>query len=92
MLKRMLIAATVAASGLATTAPSADAGIIVGRVAPVRRMAARTVLPPYPVARRAVVGPVYGPVYRPYAYPVYRPVIYGAPMIYGPGVAVSIGY
>jgi hypothetical protein len=35
---------------------------------------------------------VYGPVYRPYAYPVYRPVIYGAPMIYGPGVAVSIGY
>jgi hypothetical protein len=55
-------------------------------------MAARTVLPPYPIARRAVVGPVYGPVYRPYAYPVYRPVIYGAPMIYGPGVAVSIGY
>ena len=47
-------------------------------VAPVRRVAARTVLSPYPV--RHVVA-------RPYvrAYPVY-------PMVYGPGVSVYLGY
>ena len=85
MFKRILLVAVVVAGGLGFAAPQADAGIIIGRVAPVRRVAARTVLPPYPVARRAVVGPVY----RPYAYPVYRPVIYQpAPVIYGPGITV----
>jgi hypothetical protein len=97
MIKRILLVAAVAVGGLMVSTPSADAGIIVGRVAPVRRVAARVALPPYPVARRAVVGPVY----RPYVYPAYRPVIYstpaygygyGAPVIYGPGVAVSVGY
>lgn len=49
-------------------------------VAPVRRVAYRAVLPPYPVVRRAVVA-------RPYvrAYTAY-------PVIYGPGVSVHIGY
>jgi hypothetical protein len=49
---------------------------IVRRVAPVRRVVARTVLPPYPIARRAIVGPVY------------RPVFYG-PAFYGPSVYVG---
>jgi len=86
MFKRMLLIAAVAVSGLMVAAPEADAQVIVRRVAPVRRAAARVALPPYPVARRAAVGPVY---YRPYAYPVYRPVIYSAPVYtYGPGVTV----
>jgi hypothetical protein len=94
MVKRILLIAAVAVSGLLVSAPKADAAIVLGRIAPVRRVAARAVLPPYPVARRAVVGPIY----RPYAYPAYRPMIYGggygygygAPVIYGPGVAVSV--
>jgi hypothetical protein len=90
MIKRIFLTAAVAVSGLMVSAPNADAGIVIGRVAPVRRVAYRAVLPPYPVARRAVVGPIY----RPYVYPAYRPaiygspVIYGSPMIYGPGVSV----
>jgi hypothetical protein len=86
MLKRILFAVVVVASGFAATAPQAEAGIVIGRVAPVRRVAARMVYPPYPVARRAVVGPVY----QPYVYPAYRPVYYGAPapMFYTPGVSV----
>ena len=48
-------------------------------VAPVRRVAARAVYPPYPVTRRVVV--------RPYVrvYPVY-------PMVYGPSVSVYLDY
>jgi hypothetical protein len=86
MLKRILLVAVVAITGLVVTAPQADAGIVIGRVAPVRRVATRVALPPYPVARRAVVGPVY----RPYVYPAYRPLIYGtpSPVIYAPGVTV----
>ena len=86
MFKRMLLVAVVAVAGFVVSAPQADAGIVVGRVAPVRRVAARVALPPYPVARRTVVGPVY----RPYIYPAYRPVIYStpAPVIYAPGVTV----
>ncbi len=89
MFKRILLVAVVALGGLAVAAPEADAGIVFGRVAPVRRVAARTVLPPYPVARRVAVGPVV-PAYRPYVYPAYRPVIYStpAPVIYAPGVTV----
>jgi hypothetical protein len=80
LLKRaMLVVAVVGGLGI-SAAPQADAGIIF-RGGPVRRVAARAVLPPYPVARRAVYGPVYRP-YRPY----YRPV-YG----YGPGVVVGVG-
>ena len=90
MIKRMLVVAAVAVSGLMVSAPQADAGIVIGRVAPVRRVAYRAALPPYPVARRVVAGPIY----RPYVYPAYRPVIYGspalysAPVIYGPSVSV----
>jgi hypothetical protein len=85
MIKRILLVAVVVAGGFIVAAPQADAGIVIGRVAPVRRVAARAALPPYPVARRAVVGPVY----RPYVYPAYRPVIYQpAPVIYGPGITV----
>ena len=89
MFKRILLVAVVAVAGLAVADPEADAAVVVRRIAPVRRVAARTVLPPYPVARRVAVGPVV-PVYRPYVYPAYRPVIYGAPapMIYAPGVTV----
>jgi hypothetical protein len=85
MVKRMLLVAAVAVSGLAVSAPRADAATVFGRVAPVRRVAARAVLPPYPVARRAV----YGPVYRPYAYPAYGPVFYGGGY-YGPGIGVTV--
>ena len=84
MIKRILLVAVVAAGSFIVAAPQADAGIVIGRVAPVRRVVGRTVLPPYPVARRAVVGPVY----RPYAYPVYRPMIYQPAPIYGPGISV----
>jgi hypothetical protein len=92
MFKRILLVAVVAVGGLFAAAPNADAGIVIGRVAPVRRVAARVALPPYPVARRTVVGPVY----RPYVYPAYRPVIYstpapvfyGSPAIYAPGVSI----
>jgi hypothetical protein len=86
MIKRILLGAAVAIGGLVVATPQADAAIVY-RVAPVRRMAARAVLPPYPVARRAVVGPVIGPY--PYVYPAYRPVLYG-PAWYGPGVSVSV--
>ena len=46
-------------------------------VAPVRRVAYRAVLPPYPVARRVVVT-------RPYAWDY--------PVVYRPGVSVYMGY
>ncbi|MCC6493514.1 MAG: hypothetical protein IT424_10880 [Pirellulales bacterium] len=83
MLKRVLLVVLVAVGGISLAAPPAGAAIVVGRIAPVRRVVYRTALPPYPVARRVVAGPIY----RPYAYPAYRsPVIYGAPMIYGPTV------
>jgi hypothetical protein len=89
MFKRILLVAVVAVGGLAVAAPEADAQVVVRRIAPVRRVAARAVLPPYPVARRVAVGPVV-PYYQPYVYPTYRPVIYTspAPVIYAPGVTV----
>jgi hypothetical protein len=82
-IKRTLLALAVLGGSFATIAPQADAGIIF-RGGPVRRVAARAVLPPYPVARRAVVGPVYRPYYRPVGYG-YRPGFYG------PGVSVGVG-
>ena len=89
MFKRILIVAVLAIGGSLSLAPQADAGVFVRRIAPVRRVAARAVLPPYPIARRAVVGPIVGPVYRPYLRPLYRPVVVGAPMVYGPSIVVG---
>jgi hypothetical protein len=83
MFKRVLVASTLIVGGLAAAAPQADAGVFLGPVAPVRRV----FYPPYPMARRVVAGPVY------------RPVVYGEPMFYGPGamiygsgVSVVVGY
>ena len=76
MLKRTLIMATLVGGFSFAGAQDADAWVV-RRVAPVRRLAARAVLPPYPVARRVVAGPVYR---RPFLYR--RPVIYAAPPAY----------
>ncbi len=84
-IKRILILAAVAVGCATASAPSADAGIVF-RGGPVRRVAARAALPPYPVARRAA----YGPVYRPYARPYYRGY-FAAPVVYGPVVSVAVG-
>lgn len=93
MLNRILLVVAIVGGATFVAAPEVDAGVFVRRVAPVRRV----VYPPYPVARRAVVAPVY----RPYA--AYRPVVYGAPGFYGGGyygggfyggrgVSVGIGF
>ena len=88
MIKRTLIMAVLALGFAAADAPQADAYII-RRVAPVRRVAARAVLPPYPIARRAIVRPVYR---RPVvAAPVYAaPIYHPAPVYYGTGVSVGV--
>lgn len=88
MLKKTLIVAAALACLAVPASPSADAGIFFRRVAPVRRVAARAVLPPYPVARRAVVAPVYAPYYRPYGYGYG----YGGPWGYGPGISIGVGF
>ena len=87
MLKKMMIL-TVLVTGFAVAGASDANAWIVRRIAPVRRVAARAVLPPYPVARRAVVRPVlyrrpvvYGAV-RPMVYGAVQPVIYASPVIY----------
>ena len=87
-IKRTLVILAVLGGSAVAAAPEADAGIIF-RGGPVRRVAARAVLPPYPVARRVAFGPVYRP-YRAY----YRPAYYGGPAYYGPGYygpGVSVG-
>jgi hypothetical protein len=89
MFKRILLVAAIGFTGLCVGAEKADAGIYFRPIAPVRRVAARTVLPPYPVARRVVTGPM---LYRPYGAPVYGPVLYGSPYAYGGGVSVIVGY
>lgn len=85
MFKRMFLVVATALGTMSFTAPQADAAVVIGRIAPVRRVVYRAALPPYPVARRVVAGPVY----RPYVYPAYRPVIYAPPVVYGPGVVVA---
>lgn len=87
--KRVMILGAVLGGFAVAAAPSADAGVVYRRVAPVRRVAARAVLPPYPVARRAVVVPAYRPVVRPVG-GFYRPGFYG-PGFWGPGVSIGIG-
>jgi hypothetical protein len=84
MLKRMMMMALLVGSFSALSTTEANAWIV-RRVAPVRRVAARAVLPPYPIARRVVAGPVYR---RPLVYA--RPVVYRAPIVHAP--RVSVGY
>jgi hypothetical protein len=92
MIKRILLAGLLAAAGTLAAAPEADAGVYLRPIAPVRRVAARAVLPPYPVARAAVVAPIYRPVVAPVYRGFYGPHIYGAPYVYGPGVSVRVGF
>ncbi len=86
-IKRTLVILAVLGGFAVAAAPQADAGIIFRG----GRLAARAVLPPYPVARRVA----YGPVYRPYRhrayYGGYGPRVYGGPGFYGPGVSVGVG-
>lgn len=79
MLKKlMLMIALVGAFQFGTAVNDANAWVVVRRpIAPVRRVVARTVLPPYPVARRVAFGPRF-----------YGPAVYG-PTFYGPGVWVG---
>jgi|GEM_PF-1213393 len=88
MLKRMMIMGLIVGGFSLVSAAEANAWVV-RRVAPVRRLAARAVLPPYPVARRVVAGPV---VRRPVVYATARPVVYApAPVVYGPRVHVGVG-
>jgi hypothetical protein len=82
---RILLLTAIVGDFTLATAPQADAGVFVRRIAPVRRVAARAVLPPYPVARRVAYGPVYRPYVRPYGY-------WARPVVYGPGVVVGVGF
>lgn len=75
MLKHILIM-TVLVGGFSFVGTQNAEAWVVRRVAPVRR-AARVALPPYPVARRVVAGPIYR---RPFAYGV--PVIYARPIVH----------
>jgi len=87
MLKRTLIM-LVLVSGFSTMAASDANAWVVRRIAPVRRVAARAVLPPYRVARRVVAAPIYR---RPVVYG--HPVIYAAPPVYvRPVVHYGYGY
>ena len=95
MFKRILMVAAVALAGLCIEPSRSEGGIFYRPIAPVRRVAARAVLPPYPVARRVVTAPVLtAPVYGPYGGPVYGPAIYGSPYpyYYGGGVSIVVGY
>ena len=83
MIKKICMLAVVAVGLTAVGASTADA-YVVRRFAPVRR----AVLPPYPVARRVVAGPVVRPVYRPVVAAPY----YAAPVYWGSGVSVSVGW
>ena len=79
MLKRTLVILALFGGFSVMSAAEANAWVV-RRVAPVRRVAARAVLPPYPVARRVVAGPVYR-----------RPLVYAAPRVYA-GPVFYYGY
>jgi hypothetical protein len=97
-LKRAIMLTVLLGGFSAAAVPEADAQVW-RPVAPARR----AVLPPYPLARRAIVGPVYRPyyayrpfyspnyAYRPYFSPSYgyRSFYYGRPVVYGPGVRIA---
>lgn len=99
MLKKLTTAAILGLACLSASVERADAQVFYG-AAPVRRVVARTVLPPYPIARRVVTAPVYGPAYGPvygspvyygYAGPAYGGSFYGAGVSV-PGVSVRLGW
>ena len=87
--KALLMLAVVGTFSFASAADANAWGV--SRIRPVRRVVARTVLPPYPMARRVVAGPVYRhPV-------VYGPSYYAAPAYYGTssvyiGTGVYVGF
>jgi len=93
MFKRIMIVMLLVGGFTVASATEANAWIV-RRVAPVRR-AARVVLPPYPVARTVVRGPVIRRrVYaRPVVYAAPAPVVYAAPapLVYRPRVHVGVG-
>ena len=91
MFKKTLLMLALVGTFSFAIAADANAWVIVRRGGPLRRVVARTVLPPYPVTRRVIAGPVYrGPmVYGPSVY--VSPGVYANPAVYiGPGV--YIGY
>ncbi len=83
MFKRTLIMFALVGGFAAADAADADAWVVRRRIAPVRRIAARAVLPHYPVARRVVVArPVYRPVIVRPAPVYYAPRVYVRPSLY----------
>ena len=91
MFKKTLLMLALVGTFSFAIAADANAWVIVRRGGPLRRVVARTVLPPYAVTRRVIAGPVYrGPmVYGPSVYA--SPGVYANPAVYiGPGV--YIGY
>jgi hypothetical protein len=83
MFKKSALSLAVAVIAIVSAASSADAAIVYRRIAPVRTVAARAVLPPYGVVRRAAYRPVIG-------YPVgYGAVTYGSPVFVGPRVLMA---
>jgi hypothetical protein len=77
MFKKALLMLALVSTFSFTAAADANAW---HRIRPVRRVVARTVLPPYPMARRVVAGPVYR-----------RPVVYGASYYAVPSIYVVPG-
>lgn len=90
MFKKTLLMLALVGTFSFAVAADANAWVVVRRGGLVRRTVARTMLPPYPVTRRVVVGPVYHhPVfYGPSYYAT--PRVYAAPSVYfGRGVYVG---
>jgi hypothetical protein len=98
MVKRVLIIAVLGVAASFCGSSKADAGIYYRRIAPVRHVAARAVLPPYgvgrvvlppyPVARTVIGGPVIHSWGGYSGY--YGSGYYTSPLIYGPGVGVVV--
>jgi hypothetical protein len=88
MFKKTLLMLAMVGTFSFTAAADANAW---HRIRPVRRVVARAVLPPYPMARRVVVGPVYRHpvVYGPSYYAT--PTVYATPSIYV-GTGMYFGY
>ncbi len=83
MFKRALVMFALVGGFVAADAADADAWIVRRRIAPVRRVVARAVLPPYAVARRVVVArPVYLPVIVHPAPVDYARRVYVGPRVY----------